>query len=123
MTTTMPMPIPSHEHILTRNEKRDLRGELFRNIELVAVDLTDADLRDARFERVVLRGCDLANADLRGAHFVLCELTSVAFHNVRLGDNRFYGTTLADVAGLSDDDQRLVERVGGVFQPPHASCR
>ncbi len=94
---------PSFEQILTAREKSELQGEIFRNIEMVRVDL--------------------AGADLRGAHFVLCDLRYVVLEGAKLGDNRFYGTALVEVDGLFEDDRRLVEREGGAFQHPHASLR
>src|SRR4051812_19313424 len=113
----------SFERILTVQEKRELQAEVFRNTELVGVDLSGADLRDARFESVVLTGCNLAGADLRGAHFVLCDLRYVVLDDAKLGDNRFYGTTLVEIVGLSEDDRLLIEREGGAFQHPRASLR
>jgi uncharacterized protein YjbI with pentapeptide repeats len=111
------------ERILTTQEKTELRGNVFRDCELVGVDLAAADLREARFERVVLADCNLAGADLRGAHFVLCDLRGVVLKGAQLGDNRFDGTILVEVAGLTTDDRRLVERQGGAFQQVRASQR
>jgi len=99
----------AYEHILTTKEKARLRGQAFKDRELVGVDLSGADLRDALFERVVLRECTLAGADLRGTQFVLCD-----FHGVRL---------LVDVDGLSESDRVDVESAGGCFQPTYTSRR
>jgi uncharacterized protein YjbI with pentapeptide repeats len=111
------------ERVLTTREKTELRGGVFRDCEWVGLDLSAADLRDAIFERVVLVDCTLAGADLRGAHFVLCDLRCVVLDDARLGDNRFDGTILVEVAGLTTDDRRLVERQGGAFQHARASPR
>ena len=116
-------PVPSFERILTTREKTELRGTVFRDHALSGVDLSGADLRGARFERVVFDKCTLAGADLRGAHFVLCDFRCVRLTEARLGDNRFDGSTLIEVAGLTADDRLLVERQGGTFQHPRASLR
>ena len=93
--------------ILTAREKRELQGEVFRNIEMVGVDLSNADLRGVRFERVVLRGCNLAGADLRGAHFVLCDLRDVVLDDAKLGDQI--------TRTLPNGQSRTVTRAGPVM--------
>jgi uncharacterized protein YjbI with pentapeptide repeats len=114
---------PAFERILTTREKSELRGRVFSDCEMIGVDLAGADLRGARFERVLLIKSNLAGADLRGAHFVLCELRFVVLTDTQLGDNRFDGTTLVEVAGLTPEDRRAVERNGGAFQNVRASLR
>jgi uncharacterized protein YjbI with pentapeptide repeats len=111
------------ESILTAREKRDLSNEVFRERDFVGVDLSGADLRGARFERVSLHACTLAGADLRGAHFIMCDLSQVLLGDAKLGDNRFYGTTLREVAGISDDARLTIVREGGVFLHPSSSSR
>jgi uncharacterized protein YjbI with pentapeptide repeats len=120
---SMKKSAPWFDRILTTQEKSELRGTVFHDREMIGIDLSGADLRDARFERVVLTACDLGDADLRGAHFVLCDLRYVVLTNAKLGDNRFYGTTLSEVTGLTEDDRLLIERDGAAFQPPRASSR
>jgi uncharacterized protein YjbI with pentapeptide repeats len=112
-----------YERILTTKEKSLLRGEAFKDRVLVGVDLSGADLRDARFERVVFRECTLDGADLRGTQFLLCDLHAVRLADARLGENRFAGTTLIDVEGLSESDRAIVQTAGGCFQPTRASKR
>ncbi len=97
--------------------KRSMRGEVFRGQEILGVDLATADLRGARFEEVRFTSCSLAGADLRGAQFILCTMRSIVLRDVVLGDNRFYGTTLADPIGLTEDARRAIERCGGAFPP------
>jgi len=80
-------------------------------------------LRGTRFERVQLEACDLTGADLRGAHFVRCALRSVLLTNARLGGNRFDGSVLTQVVGLSEEDRRSIEHDGGTFQRPHMNFR
>ena len=102
---------------LTKGMKHGLRGHVFRQQEIVGLNLACADLRDVRFEEVQFTSCDLAGADLRGAHFILCTLSSTVLRDVRLGDNRFYGTTLVEPIELQDDARQTIERSGGVFLP------
>ena len=119
----MPTKAP-FESIFTSREKRNLRGEIFRELELVGMDLTGADLRGARFEKVLLERCDLTGADLRGAHFILCVLREVVMTDTKLGgDNRFYGTTICDVVGLSEEHRLAILRDGGILEHVHASPR
>jgi len=113
----------AYESILTTREKREMRGHVFQDQDLVGIDLSGADLRGARFERVLLATCNLAGADLRGAEFVLCELRYVVLTGAQLGDNRFRGTTLVETDGLSEEDRVTVESVGGAFQQARASLR
>jgi uncharacterized protein YjbI with pentapeptide repeats len=103
------------EHILSSREKQELRGEVFRDRDLVGVDLSGADLRDARFENVQLVSCNLAGADLRSTQFVLCVFRDVVLSGALLGENLFYGTTLTEIGGLAEDARREVERTGGAF--------
>ena len=111
------------EPILTTHEKSQLRDEVFRERELVGIDLCGADLRGARFERVGLERCNLTGADLRGAKFILCELRDVVMTNTQLGDNHFYGTTIRGVVGLSEAQRVAIVHEGGLFQHLHASHR
>ena len=113
----------SYESILTMREKRELRGQVFHDVDLVGVDLSGADLRDARFERVLIARSDLTGADLRGAQFVLCHLHYLELTDARLGNNRFPGTALLEPEGLTDEHRLTVEREGGLFQHPRASLR
>src|SRR5689334_15306050 len=98
-----------YESILTKREKRELKGHVFQDQDLVGVDLSDADLRCARFERVLLAKCNLSGADLRGAEFVLCELRYVVLTGAQLGENGFRGTTLVETDGLTETDRQTVE--------------
>jgi uncharacterized protein YjbI with pentapeptide repeats len=111
------------ERIMTTGEKAALRGEVFASCELVGVDLSGADLREACFERARLIRCDLSGADLRGARFTLCNLRGLVVENAVFGENRFDGTILEEVVGLSSNTQELVVRGGGTFQPLRASSR
>jgi uncharacterized protein YjbI with pentapeptide repeats len=111
------------ERVLTGQEKQELQQAVFRNRELVGIDLTHADLRGACFEGVILDRCDLTGADLRGARFILCELRDVVMAETQLGETRFDGTMLQGVVGLSESERLAVVRGGGVEQPPHASQR
>lgn len=122
MHASLPAPTP-FEPILTSREKRDLHHQVFRDRELVGLDLSGADLRSARFERTLLSSCNLAGADLRGAQFVLCDVRSVDLTSAELGENDFSGTMLMDVAGLSDADRTQIQGAGGAFQNAHASLR
>jgi uncharacterized protein YjbI with pentapeptide repeats len=122
----MQVALPAHlpfEPIFTTREKRELHHERFADRELVGIDLSGADLRSARFERTVLASCSLAGADLRGAQFILCDVRSVDFTNVELGDNDFRGTMLMDVTGLSEASRALILTAGGAFQHARASLR
>jgi uncharacterized protein YjbI with pentapeptide repeats len=114
---------PPFERILTAREKSELGGRVFSDCEMIGVDLSGADLRGARFERVIFIKSTLAGADLRGANFILCELRFVVLTDTRLGDNRFDGTTLVEVAGLTAGERHAVERSGGAFQHERASLR
>jgi hypothetical protein len=111
-------PEITFEPILTSLEKRELRGPSFRERVLVGLDLSGADLRDARFEHTLLESCNLAHADLRGVLHVLQPPPARA--GARLGDNRFVGTTLTRIAGLTKDDCVAIQQAGGVFQPQYA---
>jgi uncharacterized protein YjbI with pentapeptide repeats len=101
--------------VFTAAEKRDLAGQVFRNLSLEGVDFSGANLREASFVRVSLRGCDFRTADLRGADFLGCDLRQARLDQVVLGDNRFHGSCLANSAGLSDDAKDYVSRRGGSF--------
>jgi uncharacterized protein YjbI with pentapeptide repeats len=103
------------ERVLSPREKRELRGNVFRDCDLVGIDLSGADLRNARFENVQLVSCNLSGADLRAAQFVLCALRDVVLSGARLGGNLFYGTVLTEIGGLTEDARRAVERAGGAF--------
>jgi uncharacterized protein YjbI with pentapeptide repeats len=111
------------ERVLTEQEKQELQQAVFRNRELVGMDLTHADLRGARFEGVVLERCDLTGADLRGARFILCELRDVVMVETQLAETCFDGTMLLGVLGLSEPERLEVVRGGGVEQPSRASHR
>jgi uncharacterized protein YjbI with pentapeptide repeats len=117
------MFIDAYEAILTPTEKSELREEVFRDRALVGMDFTGADLSGARFVRMLIVRCSFRGADLRGAHFVMCDLREVDVHEAKLGDNRFYGTTMRGVTGLSDEDKREVVAKGAVIQHAHASLR
>jgi uncharacterized protein YjbI with pentapeptide repeats len=116
-------PSDTFERVLTSEEKTGLRGETFRNRELVGMDFSGADLRGVTFERTMLLCCNLSHADLRGARFLLCELHAVVLANTVFGDNRFDGTTLVGVVGLDSVDRALIADAGGTFQPVNASSR
>ncbi len=109
------------ESILTAGEKRELRAAVFRDQSLVGVDLSGADFRGARFERVQFEACDLTGADLRGAHFVRCVFRSVLMTSARLGGNRFDGSVLIQIVGLSEEDRLWIEHEGGTFRHLHAN--
>lgn len=111
------------ERVLSAEEKAALRGEHFAGRSLVGIDLVGADLRGATFEATSLVACDLTGADLRGANFSRCELRGIVLVDVILGNNRFDGTVLEDVGGLSRASQTLIEACGGTFQPAGASQR
>jgi uncharacterized protein YjbI with pentapeptide repeats len=111
------------EPILTSREKRELTGASFCQRELVELDFSGADLRGARFEQSVLVRCSFAGADLRGARFLSCDLHSIDFADAVLGDNRFDGTTIVDVGGMTATMTTIVADAGGTFQPRHASRR
>lgn len=111
------------EPILTSREKRGMREQLFRHREFVGVDLSRADLRGTRFIGTAIDSCNLVGADLRGAVFIECHLHSVVLHGARLGENRFDGTVLSDIVGLSEEARLSIELKGGAFRPPRASRR
>jgi uncharacterized protein YjbI with pentapeptide repeats len=120
MTNSAPREL---ERILTAREKAELRGAVFRDRDMVGVDLSGADLRGTRFERVRLTDCSLAGADLRGAQFLLCELRFVLLARVQLEDTRFPGTTVVEPGDLDEQGRLLIEREGGSFQHAQASAR
>lgn len=105
------------EPILTKSEKGELRGQIFRERVLVGLDLSGADLRGARFEHTLIERCNFARADLRGAYFVFCDLRRVVLTHAQLGENRFYGTTLSKINGLNEEDRVRIQKEGGMFQP------
>lgn len=110
--------VPKFEPILTAQEKREMRGQLFCQREFVGVDLAEADLRGARFVRTIIDTCNLEGADLRGALFIECDLRALVLRRAKFGENRFDGTILSDIVGLSDGARLSIERKGGEFQPP-----
>jgi uncharacterized protein YjbI with pentapeptide repeats len=113
----------AYEAILTAHEKSDLRHQSFRGCDLAGIDLRGADLRAARFDHVCLERCDLTGADLRGAHFLACTLLDVVMTGVTLENNRFDGTVLCGVTGLTEEDWVAVVAAGGAVRPRHTSRR
>ena len=111
------------EQVFSKAEKAALDGDLFLNYELVGIDLAGANLRGAHFERMTLVGCDFSGADLRGASFQDCELRAVVLADAIFEDNRFEGTRLIDVHGLSLPAEARIREGGGTFPPAHASLR
>ncbi len=109
------------EQILSSREKRELCGEVFRDRDFVGIDLSGADLRNARFENVQFVSCNLGGADLRATQFVLCVLRDVVLSGAQLGENLFYGTTLTEIGGLTEEARRDVVRAGGAFKPSASS--
>ncbi|MBX3227054.1 MAG: pentapeptide repeat-containing protein [Labilithrix sp.] len=116
-------PNGTFERVYSQEEKAALRGEVFTHRELVGVDFAGADLRGSRFQGTSLVRCNFKDADLRGARFVLCDFTGVVLTDAILGDNRFDGSTFADMIGVEAPTQTLIEKNGGTFLPPHASSR
>jgi hypothetical protein len=56
-------------------------------------------------------------------HFIECLLHGVILRGTKLGENRFDGTVLRDVVGLSKLERLLIERSGGKLQRPSAPPR
>jgi len=101
--------------VFTEAEKRELHGSTFRELVLDGADFSDAVLQGATFDRVSLRGCDFRRADLRGAAILGCDLSGSRFDEALLGGNRFHGSSFAEVAGLSEEQEGYVCRRGGTF--------
>jgi hypothetical protein len=105
------------ERVLSFDEKRGLRGSVFRDRHLAGIDFGGADLQSALFLGVELRSCSFEGADLRGARFIVCILHDVVFSRARFGENLFDGTTLTEIGGLSEEQRRQVVQSGGAFVP------
>jgi hypothetical protein len=103
------------ERVLSLREKHALRGIVFRDRRIVGIDLAGADLRKARFLNVEIASCNLADTDLRGARFVACRLRDLVLCRARLGLNLFWGTTLTEIGGLSEEQRHAVVESGGMF--------
>jgi uncharacterized protein YjbI with pentapeptide repeats len=103
------------KQIFSVEEKRELIGEIFRDVALAAVDFSHADLRGARFVNASLRDCDFTGADLRSVDFVRCDLRRAVLSDVELGGNRFDGSCLAGAVGLTAAQSSYVRRRGGSF--------
>jgi uncharacterized protein YjbI with pentapeptide repeats len=119
----MTAEVPTFERIFTALEKQELRDQLFRQREFAGVDLAGADLRGTSFVRTAIASCNLEGADLRGVHFIECDLHAVVMRDAVLGENRFDGTVLSDVVGLSEEARISIEHHGGAFLPLRASHR
>jgi uncharacterized protein YjbI with pentapeptide repeats len=119
----MTVEVSIFEPIFTAREKQELREQLFRQREFVGIDLAGADLRGTSFVRTTIASCNFEGADLRGVHFIECDLHDVVMRSAKWGENRFDGTVLSDVLGLSDAACISIERDGGAFQPLRARQR
>ena len=92
--------------------RRSLRGRIYRSESLDGADFSNTDLRGARFEYASLRESTFAGADLRAVDFLNCDLAGASLENVLLGGNRFDGSRLTDVVGLSDEQADYAVRRG-----------
>jgi hypothetical protein len=77
------------KRVFTAEEKKDLRGRVFRKSHLEYIDFSAADLREAYFEDVSLYGCDFSGADLRSTAFLDCDLRCAHFARAVFGNNSF----------------------------------
>lgn len=111
----MTRPTPQPVRLFTAGEKRELGGASFRAVALDGTDFSGANLSLACFDGVSLRDCDFRRCDLRGARFLACDLRGAAFEDVRLGHNRFHGSSLGGATGLTGEQHDYVCRRGGSF--------
>lgn len=102
--------------VFTRGERRtELRGQIFRNVNLDGVDLSSADLSHVRFEHCSLVGADFSHSTLRGTEFVDADLRRSCFEHVRFGKNRFKASFFGGAEGLTRVQTRYITRLGGTF--------
>lgn len=108
-------PLAAPLRVFSVGEKRELAGQVFREISLDHVDFSGADLRGARFDTVSLRACDFRGADLRGAEFLDCDLREANLAGIVLADTGFDGSWVGGATGLTVEQIQQVSRRGGVF--------
>lgn len=113
--TTPRHPLAPSIRVFSAGEKKELTGQLFRELRLDRVDFSGADLREARFDTVSLRGSDFRGADLRGAVFTDCDLREADLHETLLDDARFEGSWVGGATGLTVEQVQLVSSRGGIF--------
>ena len=102
--------------VFTQGERRsELRGQIFRNVNLDGVDLSWADLSLARFEHCSLVGADFSHSTLRGTEFVDADLRRSCLEHIRFGKNRFKASFFEGAQGLSRAQTRYITRHGGTF--------
>jgi uncharacterized protein YjbI with pentapeptide repeats len=101
--------------VFTRGEKAELYRHVFCVAELDEVDFSGADLRGARFERCSLRGAIFSGSLLIGVEFLGCDLRCADFSGAVLAKNRFDGSWLIGVAGLSPTALEQARNSGGLF--------
>jgi hypothetical protein len=111
------------ERLFTNAEKKELAGQVFRNVALDGADFSSANLRGARFEGASLVRCSFAGADLRGVVFSMCDLREVDLAGVNFGENRFDGTVVGGVEDLSPEVRAAILESGGTCVPTVSSQR
>lgn len=99
--------------ILTDSEKQLLRGCAFRAVNFRGLDFSKSDLRGCQLSKVVFLCCDLSESDLRGARFVDCRLVGCDLGSVRLGNNIFTRSALANCRGLTLLQRTYIQGKGG----------
>ena len=101
--------------IFTREEKRLLRAQTFRDCEFNRIDFSSADLRETQFVNASLKECDFSGADLRGARFIACDLRGADFAGAVVGRTRFDRSWLIGARGLSARMRDYARRNGGLL--------
>lgn len=109
-------PSNVRQRVVTAREKTQLQETILADAVLDGVDLARADLRGSRFERVCFRGSAFCAANLLRTWFVGCDLTGVDFTGARLGNNSFFGSSLAGAIGMTRRQKEYVISRGGSFR-------
>ena len=104
------------EKVVTAREKGELQETILADAVLDCVDFACADLRGSRFERVCFRSTHFRAANLVRARFVGCDLTGADFTGARLGNNSFFGSSLAGAIGMTRRQKEYVVSRGGSFR-------
>ncbi|HJX62469.1 MAG TPA: pentapeptide repeat-containing protein [Polyangia bacterium] len=115
-TLSLVQPPRGRQKVLTAREKAQLQETILADATLDCVDFARADLRDSRFERVCFRGSAFCAANLVRAWFVGCDLTGADFTGARLGNNSFFGSSLAGATGMTQRQKEYVISRGGSFR-------
>jgi uncharacterized protein YjbI with pentapeptide repeats len=113
---SLAQPLGCRQKVVTAREKAQLQETILSDAVLDCVDLACADLRGSRFERVCFRGTHFRAANLVRAWFVGCDLTGADFTGARLGNNSFFGCSLAGAIGMTRKQKEYVISRGGSFR-------